>query len=212
MKINDDKEYVNRRDIEIGIATEQPFKVCVHKCWGKNLTPLMDEIESSFKVHQYRMDNGVDYGKHELFFWTNCGRDANGEFPDLSYFAVELNEKTSVEERREVLARLIPIIQRWNGEVVGPKESFLYENGKTTTFARSGSYCTVDYHSELIGRDALHLKALENMLRIGKRKCEYGGMIGHFRHGARETLFQKLRTRKFYSVTDAEAARAKEVA
>ena len=212
MNITDYKEYVNPEDIRLGIATEQPFKVCVHKCWGKNLTPLMDEIEASFKVHQYRMDNGVDYGKHELFFWTDCGRNANGEFPELSYFYVMLNEKTSVKERREVLARLIPLIRRWDGEVVGPKESHLYENGKTTTFTRSGSYCTVDYHSELIGRDALHLKALENMLRIGKRKCEYGGMVGHFFHKPNQTLFRKFRTRKFYYVTDAEAARAKEVA
>lgn len=203
MNISDYKEYVNRRDIEIGIATEQPFKVCVHKCWGKNLKPLMDEIEASFKVHQYRMDNGVDYGKHELFFWTNCDRVANGEFPDLSYFDVNLNDKTSVDERHKVLARLIPILEKWDGTRI-PRD------GMPPTAL--GSYATVDYHSELIGRDALHLKALENMLRIGKRKCEYGGMVGHFFHKPNQTLFRKFRTRQFYYVTDAEAARAKEVA
>ena len=203
MNISDYKEYVNRRDIEIGIATEQPFKVCVHKCWGKNLTPLMDEIESSFKVYQYSKDNGVEFGKHELFFWTNCDRSEDGRFPRLSYFDVNLNDKTSVSDRRKVLDRLIQILAKWDGTRV-PREDM--------PECALDSYATVDYHSELIGRDALHLKAMENMMRIGSRKCEYGGMVGHFRHGARATLFQKLRTRKFYYVTDAEAARAKEVA
>lgn len=203
MKITDYKEYVRTEDIRLGIATEQPFKVCVHRCWGKNLTPLMDEIEASFKVRQYRMGNGVDYGKHELFFWTNCDRTANGGFPDLSYFDVNLNDKTSIDARREVLARLISILTKWDGTRV-PRD------GMPPTAL--DSYATIDYHSELIERDALHLKALENMMRIGTKKCEYGGMVGHFFHKPNQTLFRKFRTQQAYYVTDEEAARAKVVA
>lgn len=203
MNIKDYKEHVRAEDVRLGIATEQPFKVCVHRCWGKNLTPLMDEIEASFKVHQYRIDNGVDYGKHQLFFWTNCDRNANGEFPDLSYFDVNLNDKTSVDARREVLARLIPILAKWDGARV-PRE------GMPPTAL--GSYATIDYCSELIGRDALHLKALENMLRIGKRKCEFCGMVGYFVHKPNQTLFRKFGTQRFYYVADEDAARAKVIA
>jgi len=212
MNITNDRSYINHSRIENGIATEQPFKVAVDRCWGKDITPLMDEIERTFKVYQYKNDNGVKYGEEELFFWTNT------QYPDISdgkmaFFSLNLNRKTTPDERRAVLDRLLPILEAWDGSVVGAKTAIVTHcDGTTEEVDRWPSHARVDYHDELIDNDTLHIKALERMKEIGDRKCECGGIVGRFRHDAHGSLFQKFRTSKFYRLTDEAIACARIVA
>ena len=214
MDINESKELVDTGDIRLGIATEQPFKICVHKAHGKDLKPLMDKIEANFRVYQYKLDNGVEYQTEDLFFWTNTLESDFRNGGELKYFDLNLNSKQPVEKRREILDRLLKIIGEWDGSPVNPGVIRFRSDldGTMHEVVKSGSSAYVEYHTEPLDRETIHLKAMENMMRIGSRKCEYEGMIGHFRHSARETLFQKLRTRKFYYVTDEGVARAREVA
>lgn len=199
--------YVNRSRVDHEIATVQPFKVNVDRCWGADITPLMDSIERSFRVYQYKKDNGVKFGEHELFYWTNTNPNCLRADGKLSFFSLNLNDRTPTDERHAVLDRLLEILKQWDGSVVGEKSEILkLSDGTCRKIDHSPSKASVCYHDELIDSDALHIKALERMNFIGNRKCKCGGLVGRFRHDCFGTLFQKHRTRKFYKITDEAAA------
>lgn len=212
MDIHESKELVDTGDIRLGIATEQPFKICVHKAHGKDLKPLMDKIEAAFRVYQYKLDNGVEYQTEDLFFWTNTLESDFRNGGELKYFDLNLNSKQPVEKRREILDRLLKIIGEWDGSPVNPGVIRFRSDldGTMHEVVKSGSSAYVEYHTEPLDRETIHFKALENMKSIGKSRCLYCGMLGHFRHDNRNgSLFQKLHTRKFYLVSDEFAVRAK---
>ena len=212
MDIHESKELVDTGDIRLGIATEQPFKICVHKAHGKDLKPLMDKIEANFRVYQYKLDNGVEYQTEDLFFWTNTLESDFRNGGELKYFDLNLNSKQPVEKRREILDRLLKIIGEWDGSPVNPGVIRFRSDldGTMHEVVKSGSSAYVEYHTEPLDRETIHFKALENMKSIGKSRCLYCGMLGHFRHDNRNgSLFQKLHTRKFYLVSDEFAVRAK---
>ena len=207
MNITECKDFINRSDVEKGIAKVRPFKVCVRRGWGKDITPLMDEIENHFRVYQYRKDNGVRFTTEDLFYWTSADEPrADG----LHYFDLSLNKKQSEETQDKILAELLDIIRQWDGmRTVDEPIKVEHHDGTVSIVERSHSSAEVDYHSVLVDQETLHQKALENLARIGSRKCEYGSMTGHFVFGnPHGVLFRKFRSKTLYYTRDDSIARA----
>lgn len=65
---------------------------------------IKDYLEKNYKMYQYKKDNGVKHGEHELFYW------ASWDTPDR-YWTIDLNKRLSFEKRIELLEQIIKYLE-----------------------------------------------------------------------------------------------------
>ena len=104
LSIKHDKSYL-RNDIlkELGYRNETINKICFQgnfKIPGSEqiIQQIKDYLENTYKMYQYKKDNGVKYGEHELFYW--CIHN------DKIYFDVTLNDKFTIEYNNKIVAEI----------------------------------------------------------------------------------------------------------
>lgn len=86
MKINHDRSYLNLwgKEKEIGITEEKINRLRFEINNEKIAINIADWLEENFEMYQYK--NKKNYGKHQLFFWCNCG--------NMNYFTIDYNDNT----------------------------------------------------------------------------------------------------------------------
>jgi len=125
MEINHDESYLYlNSDMErVGFTNKTIQKICFQgyaKDFEKSKTAIQtikDRLENHYKMYQYKKDNGVKYGEHELFYWSN------GE---NLYFDVSLNEKYSVEYNQKIVDEILDYVNQEHSDVQG-EVSLQYE-------------------------------------------------------------------------------------
>lgn len=87
----------------IGFTDITVFKICFQGMRSDDtkiiIQELKDYLESKYKMYQYKKDNGVKYGEHELFYWHN-GDTRHNDFE--RYFDVTLNDNNSIEHNETI--------------------------------------------------------------------------------------------------------------
>lgn len=89
-QISHDKSYLHSKQefLSKGFQYDAISKLCFQgiKKYIKQsniaLLDILDWLESNYRMYQYKKDNGVKYGEHELFYWSNG---------DSSYFSIDIN-------------------------------------------------------------------------------------------------------------------------
>ena len=101
----------------IGFTDRAVNKLCFQAFVAANragetaIKQIKDYLESHYKMYQYIKNNGVKYGEHELFYWSNDN--------DL-YFTVNLNdEKFSVEYNNRIVNEILEYIQENYADIQG---------------------------------------------------------------------------------------------
>ena len=119
MNIEHDKYYLNLwiQQKEAGFSQEIVSKIrfdadvkddrCV-----KAFQEIKDWLEANYKMYQYKKDNGVKYGEHELFYW------ANWETPER-YWTIDFNEILSFEKRIELMQQIVKHIESNYSDISG---------------------------------------------------------------------------------------------
>jgi len=89
-QIRHDKSCLHSKQefLEKGFQFDAIEKLCFQgvkkhkKQSNKALFDILDWLESNYRMYQYKKDNGVKFGEHELFYWSNG---------DSSYFSIDIN-------------------------------------------------------------------------------------------------------------------------
>ncbi len=93
---------------------------------------LLNHLENCFKLYQYKKDNGIKYGQHELFFWCNG---------NYNYFTIDLNAD-SLENHMKLFDRVINLLttkyNSYNFDVV-------LQYGQRTNFQRIHEFMQQDF-------------------------------------------------------------------
>jgi hypothetical protein len=119
MKIKNDESCLALYDDmkRIGFTDRSVNKLCFQAFVTANregetaIKQIKDYLESHYKMYQYIKNNGVKYGEHELFYWSNDN--------DL-YFTVNLNdEKFSVQYNNRIVNEILKYIQKNYTEIQG---------------------------------------------------------------------------------------------
>lgn len=58
---------------------------------------IKDHLEETYKMYQYKKDNGVKFGEEELFYWSNDNK---------LYFDVNLNNKFTIEYNNRIVEEI----------------------------------------------------------------------------------------------------------
>lgn len=72
---------------------------------------VKDHLESNYKMYQYKKDNGVNFGKHELFYW--CGDN------DDLYFTASLNDEMPIDRNKEIVSEILTYIENNYTDIQG---------------------------------------------------------------------------------------------
>ncbi len=81
---------------------------------------IKDYLEENYIMYQYKKDNRVKYGEHELFYW------ASWENPER-YWTIDFNENLSFDKRIELLNQIIKYLEN-NFTSVGGSVRLQYKN------------------------------------------------------------------------------------
>lgn len=94
--VNHDKSYLNlyARIRDVDFTDVVIGKICVQGAIGEEqqITALLEDLESTFKMYQYKKENGIKYGAEDLFYWGDRER----------YFDVTV--QSDIKERHELVA------------------------------------------------------------------------------------------------------------
>lgn len=108
MKIKEYKGYLteNNQLVKAGLSDNVVTKISFEGSFQANeqliMKSIADYLEENYKMYQYKKDNGVKFGEHDLFFWTN--RD------DLLYFDVNINAET-LEKHNQIVNSIVNYIE-----------------------------------------------------------------------------------------------------
>jgi hypothetical protein len=118
LEIKHDMHYLTKSPlVELGYTNTTVFKICFE---GKNVRNIADYLEKKYKMYQYVKNNGIRYGEHMLFFWSNGSQ---------SYFDVTLNEKNTIE---------------YNEKIANEIEEYIKDNYQDTRL-----YVSYKYHDRI---------------------------------------------------------------
>jgi hypothetical protein len=73
---------------------------------------MKDFLEANYKMYQYKKDNGVKFGEHELFYWSNNNSDP-------LYFTIDFNEKRSFAENDMLAKKIIEYVETTYSHIEG---------------------------------------------------------------------------------------------
>lgn len=170
MMDSDRTTFVDTDMVQRGLANIAPLKV-TFRGTPQEQTTLMDSIESHFRVYQYKKDNGVSFGEHELFFWCAC--DMRTGENDMEYFYLMFNDRQSIGEREKLCSRLRFFLDGYSG----------------------GDIC-FEYHSEE-NFEATRIEAMRVFMRCKGRRVQWRGMVGWLKWNERNGYyFMKIGARK----------------
>jgi len=119
MEIKHDKSYLNLWDGQrkAGFTQEIANKIVFdadirdNRCI-ESFQIIKDWLEDNFKMYQYKKDNGVKHGEHELFYW------ASWENPER-YWTIDFNEKLSFNKRIELIKQIEKYLMDNYSEISG---------------------------------------------------------------------------------------------
>jgi len=111
MEINHDESYLYLySDMEHTGFTQKSVKKICFQGYAADfersqiaIQNIKDYLENNYKMYQYKKDNGVKFGEHELFYWCNDGG---------LYFDVSLNEKNSLEQNERIVNEIIDYVNQ----------------------------------------------------------------------------------------------------
>lgn len=119
MNIKHDKSYLNlwgdQRDA--GFTKETIGKIVFdanikdNRCITAFQT-IKDWLEDNYKMYQYKKDNGIKHGEHELFYW------ASWQTPE-GHWSIDLNERLSFDKRIELIDQIVKYLKDNYSDICG---------------------------------------------------------------------------------------------
>lgn len=99
MLIKDDKSYLHLwEDVKnAGFTVEKVSRIDFNYKNDDNIIKILDWLENNFKMYQYKKDNGLRYGDHELHYWSN----------GTNYIQLSFNTKNSFDSWDILLSRIL---------------------------------------------------------------------------------------------------------
>jgi hypothetical protein len=111
MKIIHDRYYLNlwAEQREAGFTQEIANKIVFDADMKDNRSieafqTIKDWLEDNFIMYQYKKDNGVKYGEHELFYWVSW------QTPER-YWTIDFNENLSFDRQIELLNQIVKYLE-----------------------------------------------------------------------------------------------------
>lgn len=218
MKITNDFSYLSKKEkydrsyINLGVFHLR-FLFKADNNVNSNATRILDWMEENFKMYQYKKNNGVKYGEHELFFWCNCG--------DFSYFTIGFIYKSLEKCEKyvnKILMYLIEECEDIEGDVV-------IQYTDCVNYEKLSKYIVEEFDFNNINYKALSLikyyedekkltsEAIEKLHSINnqfiskilKKQVIINGIKGSFKEVPGGYGFFECRKRKYYrdiNITD----------
>ena len=91
--------YLTKNEYTEPFINEVVKSICFYGTdkFNEEYTEIKEWLEENFIMYQYK-DNGIEYGDHELFYWSNS---YNG---NKNYFTLDLNHgKLSIERANAIV-------------------------------------------------------------------------------------------------------------
>jgi hypothetical protein len=103
LEINHSKRLLNDNGIlqKNGYTNETIQKISFESKNTVLIQILKDYLETNYKMYQYKKDNGVKYGKEDLFYWCNYKDDMHKR-----YFDVTLNDNNPIEYNQNIVRKI----------------------------------------------------------------------------------------------------------
>ena len=116
-EIIESKEFISKdtslKDLGLAFDAAHKLRFQARPGFERSIFEIKEWLEANFKMYQYKKDNGVKYGEHELFYWHRDGDDR--------YFTVDIKYKDIRADRNaasEILCYIATAHKNVDGYVV----------------------------------------------------------------------------------------------
>lgn len=143
---------------------------------NRAMKPVMETIAAKFTCYQYDPNLEYDYDSPDwdLFFWCNdlymtTGGKLSGR--DYSYFTLNFNKAQTSEERREVYALVLQLLN--------------------DRFGNSSNFSVTVQYTATLDEQKIRQTAEQMLPSLLKRKCVYREMWGRLKQTSEGVFFMK---------------------